>query len=312
MVRSRDRSSGGVCKTLYWIVKIFLYPLRFLPRRVELFKGKILGLILKACGFRTKIVRDNLELAYSGDIKKGKMSTADLLWLERQNYIHYGRLIFELLHIPFDALRFAKKNVKVEGYENIENALKKGKGVFLLSAHTGYWEIMSVMASLYNIPIHIVTKYLRISLFDKIWVKSRQSYGVKLINERNSAREILKTIKNNGAVGFVMDQFMGPPVGIRSSFFAKPAWTMASLAWFVSKTNAAVVPVFNFRNQDGSFTIQVGKELEFQRTGSSDGDIAYNTQLYNDVVESFIREYPDQWLWIHRRWKRVKEDDLQP
>lgn len=294
---------------MYWIVKGILYPIKFFPRRLELLNGKVLGLILKLCGFRTEIVRNNLLSAYNDDIKKGKMSEQDLYWIERQNYIHYGRLIFELLHIPFDALRFAKKNVRVEGYDNLDNALKKGKGVFILSAHTGYWEIMSVMASLYNVPIYIVTKYLRIKFFDKIWVKSRQSYGVKLINETNSAREIIKAIRNNGAVGFVMDQFMGPPVGVRSTFFGKPAWTMASLAWFVSKTGAVVVPVFNVRNNDGSFTIKVAKEVEFKKTGSEDGDIKYNTQIYNDVVEGAIRSCPEQWLWIHRRWKRVKEDD---
>ncbi len=290
------------------MIKIVLYPIRFMPRKLELFCGRALGLVLRNFNFRTDIVRANLELAYSDDIKKGKMSKHDLCYIERENYIHYGRLILELLHIPFDGLRFAKKNVEVVGYENLEQALNKGKGVFLLSAHTGYWEIMSVMASIYKVPIYIVTKYLRLSLFDKIWVKSRESYGVKLINETNSAREIIRALKNNGAVGFVMDQFMGPPVGIRSSFFGRPAWTMASLAWFVSKTGAAVVPVFNLRNSDGTFTISVGHELEFKKTGSDDGDIIYNTQVYNDVVEMAVRECPQQWLWLHRRWKRVKED----
>lgn len=297
---------------MYWLSSIVLFPVKLLPRKFELFMGKGLGLLLKAFGFRTCIVRSNLRLAYNDDIKKGKMFEPDLAFLERENYIHYGRLIFELLHIPFDGLRFAKKNVKVEGYENIQGALKKGKGVFLLSAHTGYWEIMSVMASIYEMPIYIVTKYLRMKAFDRIWVRSRESYGVKLINETNSAREIIKAIKSNGAVGFVMDQFMGPPAGVRSSFFGRPAWTMASLAWFVSKTGASVVPVFNVRNDDGTFTIKVHKELEFKSTGSTDGDMIYNTQLYNDVVEKAVRECPQQWLWLHRRWKSVKEDQIQP
>ncbi len=270
-----------------------------MPRRLELFLGRILGLLLRCCSFRTKIVRANLSLAY-----KDKEASK----IEINNYIHYGRLIFELLHIPFDGLRFAKKNVRVEGYEHIERALSKGKGVFLLSAHTGYWEIMSVMAAIYCLPIYIVTKYFRIKLLDRIWVKSRESYGVKLINETKSAREIIKALKNNGAVGFVMDQFMGPPNGVRVNFFSHPAWSMSSLAWFVAHTGASVVPVFNHRNSDGTFTIKVLEEIKFARTGSDDGDIIYNTQIYNDVVEQAIREYPDQWLWIHRRWKRVKED----
>lgn len=274
-----------------------------LLRKLELFFGYLLGTLLFLFRFRYRIIKDNFELAYPGEQKKIKR-------LIFANYIHYGRLFFEILHLPMDASSFAKRNVKVKGYENFEKAFKKGKGVFFLSAHLGYWEVMAVMASEYRVPLHVLTKFLRIKFLDDIWVNSRQKVGIKLINERFSAKEVLKAIKNKEVVGFVLDQFSGPPIGRRLNFFNKPAWTVVSLAWFVEKTGAVVVPVVNYRNNDGSFDLIIEPELDYQKIGGQEENIVHNTQRYNDVVEELIKRKPEQWLWLHKRWKRVREDDL--
>ncbi|MCX6113371.1 MAG: lysophospholipid acyltransferase family protein, partial [Proteobacteria bacterium] len=229
--------------------------------------------------------------------------------IERDNYSHYGRLVFEILHIPFDAARFAEKNVRVHNFENLRDAMSKKKGVFFLTAHTGYWEIMGIMAMKYKISLNIITKYLRIKFFDDIWVKSRESYGIKLIDEAYSARNVLKAIHSGEVVGMVLDQFMGPPVGEKILFFGKPAWSIVSLAWFVQKTGAAVVPVVNYRRTDGTFDLILYPEIPFEKIGRDDVNIRHNTQLYSNVIEGFVRKCPEQWIWVHRRWKRVKEDD---
>lgn len=274
---------------------------RFL-RKIELAVGWWFGLLLFAVRFRRQIIEDNIRQAYSGvDIDINKLIFA--------NYIHYGRLIMELLHLPFDSKRFAKANVRVHGFEHFEKALKKGKGVFFLSAHTGYWEVMGVVASEYNVPLNVITKYLRIGFLNKIWVKSRERAGIRLINETFSAKEVLKTIAKGGVIGFVLDQFMGPPVGRRIKFFGRPAWTIASLAWFVQKTGASVVPVVNYRAEDGHFDLYISPEVDFQNIGTDEENIIHNTQRYSNIMEDFIKAKPEQWLWLHRRWKRVKEDD---
>ncbi|MEI6092198.1 MAG: lysophospholipid acyltransferase family protein [bacterium] len=293
------------------ILKIIFLPLRFMPRRLELIMGDILGCFLfYVIRFKRTNVRRNLLLAYETELREGKMAMNEIFKIERENYNHYGRLIFELLHIPFDAARFADKNVKVHNFENLKNALSKKKGVFFLTAHTGYWEIMGIMGMRYKLPLNIITKYLRIKFFDDIWVKSRLSYGIKLIDETHSARNVLKAICSGELVGMVLDQFMGPPVGVRVNFFNKPAWTIASLAWFVQKTGAVVVPVVNYRRADGSFDLILYPEIPFEKIGSDDVNIKHNTQRYSDIIEGFVRKCPEQWIWVHRRWKRVKEDDL--
>jgi len=275
---------------------------RFL-RKIELAVGWWFGLLLFAVRFRRRIIEENIRQAYSGvDINVNKLIFA--------NYIHYGRLIMELLHLPFDSKRFAKANVRVHGFEHFEKALKKGKGVFFLSAHTGYWEVMGVVASEYNVPLNVITKYLRIGFLNRIWVKSRERAGIRLINETFSAKEVLKTIAKGGVVGFVLDQFMGPPVGRRIKFFGRPAWTIASLAWFVQRTGACVVPVVNYRSDDGHFDLYISPEVEFQKIGTDEENIVHNTQRYSNIMEDFVKARPEQWLWLHRRWKRVKEDDL--
>ncbi len=274
---------------------------RFL-RKIEMVLGWCFGLLLFVVRFRRRIIEDNIRQAYAGvDININKLIFA--------NYVHYGRLIMEILHLPFDSKRFAKANVRVHGFEHFEKAFKKGKGVFFLSAHTGYWEVMGVVASQYNVPLNVITKYLRIGFLNRVWVKSRERAGIRLINETFSAKEVLKTIAKGGVIGFVLDQFMGPPVGRRIKFFGRPAWTIASLAWFVQRTGACVVPLVNYRTADGHFDLYISPEVEFQKIGTDEENIVHNTQRYSDIMEKFVKAKPEQWLWLHRRWKRVKEDD---
>lgn len=295
---------------LYWALKILFLPVRYMPRKFELFLGDCLGWILyHVVRFKRQNVRRNLMLAYETELRDGAMAMNELRKIERENYSHYGRLVFEILHIPFDAARFAEKNVRVHNYEHLKNAIAKKKGVFFLTGHIGYWEIMGIMAMKYKVPLNIITKYLRIKFFDDIWVKSRESYGIKLIDEVNSARNVLKAARSGEVIGVVLDQFMGPPVGERILFFGKPAWTISSLGWFVQKTDASVVPVVNYRRADGTFDLYLYPEINFEKIGNDDANIKHNVQRYSNVVEDFVRRCPEQWIWVHRRWKRVKEDD---
>jgi len=296
---------------LYIGLKILLFPVHFLPRSWELFLGDVLAFILyKVFRFKRTIVRRNLLLAYEDELRSGKMAMNEIRAIEKKNYSHYGRLIFEFLHIPVDAMSFAEKNVRVHNIEHLKNAILKGKGVFFLTAHIGCWEMMSVLASKYSISLNVITKYLRVKSLDDAWIKSRASYGIKLIDEVNSARTVLKAIRSKEVVGVVLDQFMGPPVGERLKFFNKPAWTITSLAWFVQKTGAVVVPVVNYRRDDGSFDLFIEPEIDFEKAGTDNQNIKRNTQRYTDIIESFVRRCPEQWIWLHRRWKRVKEDDV--
>jgi len=295
---------------LYLVLKILLYPVHFLPRRWELFLGDMLGYFLyRGIRFKRTIVRRNLLLAYEEELRSGKMAMNEIRNIERKNYSHYGRLIFEFLHIPVDAMDYAQKHVRVHNIEHLKNAMLKGKGVFFLTAHIGCWEMMSVLASQYSVPLNVITKYLRVKSLDDAWIKSRASYGIKLIDEVSSARTVLKAIRAGEVVGVVLDQFMGPPVGERIRFFNKPAWTISSLAWFIQKTGSPVVPVVNYRRDDGSFDLYIYPELDFEKVGIDSKNIRHNTQRYTNIIESFIRRCPEQWIWVHRRWKRVKEDD---
>lgn len=288
------------------ILKFLFLPVKFFPRRLEMFLGYILGVFLYLLRFRRKIVRKNLLHAYEDELKEGIKSLKDIKRIEFNNYIHYGRLVFEFFHLPFDAKNFAKKNVRVHGYEHIENALKKG-GVFFLSAHVGYWEIMGIVATLYKLPLNVLTKFLRIKILDDIWVRSREQCGIKLIDERFSAINVFKKIQKKEIVGIVLDQHGGLPIGIKVDFFKKPAWTIASFAWLVGKTKGSVIPVTNYRRSDGTFDLYVYPELEFKEFEDKDETIRYNTQLYTNIIEDFIRKCPEQWLWIHRRWKKTVE-----
>ena len=103
----------------------------------------------------------------------------------------------------------------------------------------------------------------------------------------------------------MMDQFMGPPHGRRLSLLGKPSWTLTSLAYFVGKTNAAVFPVYNYRDKKtGKIIVEFYPSIQFEDRGEHQANLEHNSQKYNDVLEGFIRKHPEQWLWIHKRWKR--------
>jgi Kdo2-lipid IVA lauroyltransferase/acyltransferase len=289
-----------------FFIKILFYPVKFFPRRLEMFLGFLLGLFLYyVIRLRRKIVRKNLLLAFEKDLISGDKNLKDIKSIEFDNYVHYGRLFFELLHLPFDAVNFAKKNVRVHGYENFKKVYEKKQGVFLLTLHIAYWEIMSIVSVLYKVPLNIITKYLRIKILDEIWVKSRTSYGIKLIEESKSGMKVVKALKRGEAVGFILDQYLGPPQGEKYKFFNKNAWTTPSLAWFVLKTGANVVPVSNVRRSDGSFDLFLEPEIKFKEFKDKEESIRENNQIYLNKIEEIIKENPSQWLWLHKRWKNI-------
>lgn len=294
---------------LYKILEILFLPVKFMPRRLEMGLGYLLGLfIYYVLRRRRSVVRKNLLLAFEQELARGDMNMKDINRIEIDNYIHIGRFLLEILHIPFDAKRFSEKNVNVYGLGNIEKAHKKKKGVFILTAHIGYWEIMSITGSLLNKNIYVLTKYLRIKFLDNIWVKSRKSYGVKLIKETNSAKDVLKAVKENNIVGYVLDQFTVTGLAVKTKFFNKTAWTSKSLALFAMKTGAAVVPAYTYRNPDGTFDFHIYPELDFVKEETKEKTIQTNTQIYTNTIEEFIRQEPEQWLWMHKRWKSVDDE----
>jgi KDO2-lipid IV(A) lauroyltransferase len=166
---------------------------------------------------------------------------------------------------------------------------------------------MSATCEILKIPLHVITKKFKAKNLNEFWVRLRKARGIKLIAEEKSTFEILRAIRQGQAVGFILDQFMGPPVGVKTQFFGYPTGTAAALALFADRTRAPVIPVYNVRQKDGRLRIVFEKPVEFMEQGSRDKNISFMTQVYTNRIEGIVRKYPEQWLWLHKRWKPFRE-----
>jgi Kdo2-lipid IVA lauroyltransferase/acyltransferase len=209
-----------------------------------------------------------------------------------------ARILVSLSRFP----RITKTNIhewiRYEGYEHFEEALQQGKGVLFATAHLGNWELSAFAHALMSAPMHVVVRPLDNPRIDALVESRRSASGNHLIGKKDFARSILQALKNNEAVGILIDQNAGLNDGVFVDFFGVPACASAGFAKIAAHSGAAVIPGFALWSDEERKYI-----LKFYPPLQVTGDAALDTQVLHAQLESVIRKYPDQWLWIHRRWK---------
>lgn len=215
-----------------------------------------------------------------------------------------GRQLAEICLFP----RYTAENVSdvviYDGFENFQNASDRGNGVLFLTGHLGGWELSAFAHSLYGHPLRFVMRPLDNPYLDRMVRDYRTMHGNIPILKDDPVRELLRAMKEGATVGILMDTNMMPPQGIFVDFFGIPACTPSGLARIALRTNAAVVPGFTLWDPVlRKYRLRFDPPVKLVRTGDNDADIVTNTQIFTKVIENFVRKYPDQWLWVHRRWK---------
>jgi Kdo2-lipid IVA lauroyltransferase/acyltransferase len=191
-----------------------------------------------------------------------------------------------------------------EGFENFENARARGQGVLILTGHFGGWEVGSFAHSLYGYPMKIVVRDLDNPLVDSLVKRYRTLHGNETIDNREFARGLLASMRSGETVGILMDTNMTPPQGVFVPYFGLAACTAGGLARMALKTGAAVVPGFTFWDKEiRKYKIVFEPALSLVHSGDTEADVLANTALFNQTLEKQARKHPDQWLWVHRRWK---------
>ena len=212
---------------------------------------------------------------------------------------------------PFSAMRFfAKRFVEIEGFENWKKASQKGRGVIFTGGHLGSWEVMAAGGTLRGIDAMFVTKRLKPAFLHDWIEKGRKKCGVKAAYEPKTLSTVLTHLKNGGTVGFVVDQYAGPPIGVRVPLFGIPVGTANIAAALAKRTGAPVLPIMNARKPGGGFVIRIRPPLsefdagaEGERDRATPRELAEATARYVSILERDILLYPEQWLWTHRRFK---------
>ena len=235
-------------------------------------------------------------------------SVAERSRILRGVFTSLGRQLAELCQFPSYTPENIGEVVVYDGLENYERAYARGKGVLFLTAHFGGWELSAFAHSLHGHWLHIVMRPMDNEYLDRLLQHYRTMHGNKTVAKDDFVRGLLAAMKAGETVGILMDTNMTPPQGIFVDFFGIPACTASGLARIALRTDAAVVPGFTIWDPNlGKYRLRFDPALKLIRTGELEADIAANTQMFTKVIEDYVRKYPDQWLWVHRRWKTRPE-----
>lgn len=204
--------------------------------------------------------------------------------------------------------RYTSENIgdilSLDGHENFLEAQKRGKGVLYLTGHIGAWELSSFAHALYGFPLHYMARPLDNERVDTLVNHYRCLSGNQPIFKNESARAMLKILRDAGTIGILADQNTMPDEGVFVNFFSKAACTTTGIARVALHTDAAVVPGYAVWDESlGKYRLRFEPAVPLVRTDDSERDILENTQKFAQVIEGIVRKYPEQWVWVHARWK---------
>ena len=271
-----------------------IVPLRFAWRLAEL-----LGRLWFRLDTRHRsIALDNLKLAW-GD----ELTERERINIARRNFIHLARVVLELPYNRKVKAEEVGEFVTFEGLENLDATLQKGRGVLVMTSHFGNWELMALAFSLLYRPINIVIRPLDIPLLDSLITNIRTRGGNRMIAKKGSVRKVLRLLAAGEVVGLLFDQNAAWFEGVFVPFFKEIACTNKVLSALALRTSAPVIPVYNVREPNGTYRIVLEPEVVLDRSGDTRRDMEENTANFNRIIESYVRRHPEQWFWVHQRWK---------
>jgi len=251
---------------------------------------------------RRRIVRENLQQAF-GD----RLSEPELRRLARCFYSHFSKTVAENLAIVVSSERRIAGQVDVFGIEHVLKAAEQKRGILILSGHFGNWELSAVAAILqfqqYHNRFHVIRKRLGLGLEGLVFGRFHKA-GLRIIRQKDALTKVFDALEKNDAIIFIMDQHnVVGSKAIPVEFFGKEAGTNRSLALVARQSGAPVIPAVSYRGRDGRHVMNFHPPLEWIPADNHREEIYLNTLGYNRVLERFVLDHPDQWLWGHRRWK---------
>lgn len=300
IAKSIERWVGrGSLRLIVFIISILPLSLVY---RLSTFLGNLTYLLVRR--HRKQTIR-NLRLAYGNEI-----SRAEIKRMARQVFRHYARCVSELVY--FYSHRLKEKMLDlinaVEGEEHLKEAVRQGNGVIAIGAHLGNFMLSGPKLSSLGYPNTTIMRQVRDEKLDRMFRRLREDVGYAYIPKlptSRSVKESLKWLKGGGILSLYMDQRSGQ--GVEVDFFGLPTLTATGAAVFALRTGAPVLPIFIVRSNDGFCRLIIDRPVDVVRSGDLERDVQANTAKFTKVIEGYIRKYPTQWFWLHRRWKGIDE-----
>ena len=280
---------------------IILFCFRCVPLPIrKLFFKSLLILFYHAVAKHRLIALHNLRCAFP------EKDMEELIRIAKGVYRNLAITAAEFFDLPSITKENLHEWVELEGLEHFEAGIAQGKGLLTIIAHFGNWELMPVTGPLFLKSSYIVYRPLDSPVLDNIVEHVRTINGNVMVPKGGSGKRIMTLLKENQCIGILSDQNVSAREGVFVDFFGCPACTGAGLAVLALRSGAPVLPMFMARQKSGKYKFILKPLVEISRTGDYEADLLENTQRFTKVVEDIVREYPDQWFWIHQRWKTKK------
>ena len=268
-----------------------------LPDAVVRQLGSLLGLAFYTLDrVHRRVAETNLATAFP------KRSAADRQVITRAMFVHFGRLLLELLKFSTLDPAGMRARLEFEGRERAESAYAQGKGVLFVTGHFGFWEIHAIGHGLELQPIGVLARALDNPFLNTLLEQVRGKTGNFVIYRHGAVRKVLRALAAGQGVAMLIDQHMQSPDAIYVDFFERPAATTSMLAALALRTGAPVVPVFALPLEGGRYRLIYEHPVAPPDQDSPDA-VREFTQRCTDVLEMYVRRHPSQWLWMHRRWR---------
>jgi KDO2-lipid IV(A) lauroyltransferase len=283
---------------VYKLFKSFQFVVCLLPLRIAVWCGGQFGWFVYYLLFRErKVTLDNLRKSFPDKGWK------EIKRIGKEVFVNQGKNFCEVLFF----FKFTKNDivnlVKAEGLEHIDRALKEGKQVIYFTGHLGNWELMAAYLSSRGYPLNVIARKVYDERFNKILLDLRGTKGTKTILRDESPKKILKALKRKEIIGMLIDQDTSRVQSVFVDFFGRPAYTPIGTAMFACRRNVVVIPGFIVRRGKRHY-LKIEQPVELIKKEKKEEEIRENTQKLTKIIESWVRLYPQQWVWMHKRWKR--------
>jgi KDO2-lipid IV(A) lauroyltransferase len=287
---------------LYQLTLFGIRFFRLFPSQWNLKLGEVLGwLAFWVVGKERKKALQSLNIAFGKERKPHELKRIAI-----GAYQHLGRSFFEFLEFFYYHRLNQADYISVEGIEYLEEGLRRGKGIIFVSAHLGNWELLALHVASLGYPANIIARRINNEGINKLMLSLRQQNGVRVIMLKRRGRiskNVFKALLNNQILGILMDQDARVD-GVFVDFFGRPAYTPSGPVSLALATGATIIPGFIIRTADGRHQIQLSPPFDLKVTNNKKQDILTNTQALTKIIEDYVRRFPSQWVWMHRRWRR--------
>lgn len=273
--------------------------IRLMPIQMALFLGRCLGWLWNyLIPIRRNMVRMQIRRALGAEVDHSQAAS-----ITRRMFENLGMNLIEFLRIdptrPEKTLRYVETSHK----ERLDEALAEGRGVLVLTAHFGNWDLLCCSQALDKLPLDILSKEIKPAFLNRFWMNSRKACGLRILPDRGIKQKLLDELGQGRVIGFVFDQHDPRPGAVVEEFFGMQAACTPGLAELALDSGAPVVPVFLHRLPGGRHRMKVGRSIPLCEGVDRAESVKLTTRSYNRVLEEEIRSRPDHWMWLHRRWK---------